>query len=74
MAGFIVGSDAWKQRKLGAFVIGMRAYRNKIDNPDRDVDYKRFEQEMTHLIARCLMGEDNAKNVEILRDKIREEQ
>lgn len=31
MAGFIVGSDAWKQRKLGAFVIGMRAYRNKID-------------------------------------------
>ena len=74
MAGYIVGSDAWKQRKLGAFVIGMRTYRNKIDNPDRDVDYKRFEQEMTHLIAHCLMGEDNAKNVEILRDKIREEQ
>ena len=42
MAGYIVGSDAWKQRKLGAFVVGMRDYLNNIDNPDRDFDYKWF--------------------------------
>lgn len=73
MAGWIVGTDAWKQRMLGEFVVGMRRYREKIDEPDRDIDYKRFEQSMMHLVAHCLMGEDNAKNVEILKDKIREE-
>ena len=73
MSGYIVGTDAWKQRMLGEFVNGMRRYREKIDEPDRDVDYKRFEQSMTHLVARCLMGENNAENVEFLWDKIREE-
>lgn len=73
MAGWIAGTDAWKQRMLGEFVNGMRRYREKIDEPDGDVDYKQFEKSMTHLVAHCLMGEDNAKNVEILQDKIREE-
>ena len=73
MAGWIAGTDAWKQRMLGEFVVGMRRYREKLDEPDKHIDYKRFEQSMTHLVAHCLMGEDNAKNVEILWDKIHEE-
>lgn len=72
MAGWIAGTDAWKQRMLGEFVIGMRRYRAMLDGPDDYIDYKRFEQSMTHLVAHCLMGEDNAKNVEILWDKIHE--
>ena len=74
MSAYIAGTDAWRQRKLGEFVNGMRRYRKKIDEPDRDIDYKRFEKAMTHLVAHCLLGEDNARNVEILYDKIHEEQ
>lgn len=73
MAGFVKGSLAWKQRMLGAYVIGMHAYRGKIDDPDRDVDYKRFEQDMTKLVAYYLLGDDSVETCDHLKERIREE-
>lgn len=74
MVGMKRGSHAWNQRMLGAFVIGMRKYRSKLDEPDRDVDYKRFEQDMTKCMAFYLMGGNYDECVQLLRDRIHEEQ
>lgn len=74
MSGYTVGSDAWKQRKLGEYINGMRNYRGKLEDPDKDFEYTLFERKMNHLIAHCLMGGDVAENLDALHDKIREEE